>query len=49
MEVTYDGSTVVTHSETIPITLSSSTKYGLDSEWNANTTTRYKNLVAYKI
>ena len=49
MEVTYDGNTVVTHSETIHLTRSSSTKYGLDSEWQINTQTRYKNLIAYTI
>jgi len=49
MEVTYDNSTVVTHSETIHLTRSSSTKYGLDSEWQLNTQTRYKNLIAYTI
>lgn len=49
MEVTYNNSTVVTHSETIHLTRSSSTKYGLDSEWQSSTKTRYKNLIAYTI
>ena len=49
MEVTYNGSTVVSHSETIHLTRGSSTKYGLDSEWQSNTKTRYKNIVAYTI
>ena len=49
MEVTYNDNTVVTHTETIHFTRSSSTIYGLDSEWQRNTKTRYKNIVAYKI
>ena len=49
MEVTYEDDTVVTHTETIHLTRESSTKYGLDSEWQQNTTTRYKNIQAYKI
>ena len=49
MEVTYNDSTVASHTETIPITISSSTQFGLDSEWQPSTTTRYKNIVAYTI
>jgi len=49
MEVTYNGNTVVTHSETIHLTRGSSTKYGLDSEWQTNTKTRYKNIQAYPL
>ena len=49
MEVTYNGDTVVTHTETMHLTRSSSTKYGIDSEWSSNRTTRYKNIQAYKI
>ena len=49
MEVTYNGNTVVTHSETIHLTRGSSTKYGLDSEWQSNTKTRYKNIQAYPL
>ena len=49
VEATYNGSTVVTHSETIHFTRSSSTKYGFNSEWASNKTTRYKNIVAYPI
>ena len=49
MEVTYNGNTVVTHTETIHFTRDNTTQYGLDSEWLRNTTTRYKNLVAYEI
>lgn len=49
MEVTYNNSTVVTRTETIHLTRGSTTKYGLDSEWQSNTVTRYKNLKAYYI
>ena len=49
MEVTYNDSNVVTRTETIHFNRSSSTQYGLDCEWQSNTKTRYKNLVAYKI
>ena len=49
MEVTYNDSTVVTRTETIHFNRSSSTQYGLNCEWQSNTKTRYKNLVAYKI
>lgn len=49
MEVTYNGNIVVTHTETIHFTRDNTTQYGLDSEWNRNTTTRYKNIVAYEI
>ena len=49
MEVTYNGNTVVTHSETIHLTRGSSTKYGLDSEWQSSTKTRYKNIQAYPL
>ena len=49
MEVSYNNSNVVSRSETIHLTRGSTTKYGLDSEWNANTTTRYKNIKAYYI
>ncbi len=49
MEVTYNDSTVVTRTETIHFNRSSSTQYGLDCEWQSNTKTRYKNLVAYEI
>lgn len=49
MEVTYNDSTVVTHTETIHLTRGSSTKYGLDSEWQSNTKTRYKNIQAYPL
>lgn len=49
MEVTYNDSAVVTRTETIHFNRSSSTQYGLDCEWQSNTKTRYKNLVAYKI
>ena len=49
MEVTYDGDTVVTHTETIHLTRGSGTQYGLDSEWQQNTVTRYKNIQAYSI
>lgn len=37
------------HTETIHFNRSSSTVYGLNSEWDSNRTTRYKNLVAYEI
>ena len=49
MEVTYNNGTVVSRSETIHFNRSSSTKYGLDCEWQQNTVTRYKNIVAYSI
>ena len=49
MEVTYNNSTVVSRSETIHLTRGSSTKYGLDCEWQQNTVTRYKNIQAYSI
>ena len=49
MEVTYNGDTVVTHTETIHLTRTSTTQYGLDSEWQQNTVTRYKNIQAYEI
>ena len=49
MEVTYNGNIVVTHTETIHFTRDNTTQYGLDSKWNGNTTTRYKNIVAYEI
>ena len=49
VEATYDGDTVVTDSRTIHFTRSSSTKYGFNSEWSSNKTTRYKNIQAYTI
>ena len=49
MEVSYNGSTVVSRTETLHFNRSSSTKYGLDSEWQSNTVTRYKNIQAYTI
>lgn len=49
MEVTYNGDTIVTRTETIHFNRNSTTQYGLDSEWNSNTKTRYKNLQAYLI
>lgn len=49
MEVSIDGVTVVTHTETIHFTRNSTTQYGLDSEWQSSTKTRYKNLQAYLI
>ena len=48
MEVTDidTGSIIVSHTETIHFTRNSNTIYGLDSEWQRNTKTRYKNIVA---
>ena len=51
MEI-FDGDTsVFSYTATIPssIVISSSTQFGIDSEWQRNTKTRYKNLVAYNI
>ena len=41
--------TIWEHSETLPFNRGATTIYGLNSEWEANRTTRYKNLVAYEI
>ena len=49
IEISYNGSLVWEHTETIHLTRNANTKYGLDSEWNSNTVTRYKNIKAYKI
>lgn len=49
MEVTYNGDTIASRTETLHFTRTSSTQYGLDCEWLSNTKTRYKNLVAYRI
>jgi len=49
MEVTYDGNIVVSHSESIHFTRDSTTQYGLDSEWQLNTVTRYKNIIVKTI
>ena len=49
VEATYDGNTVATDSRTIHFTRGSTTKYGFNSEWATNKTTRYKNIVAYSI
>ena len=49
VEVTYNGSTVWERTETLHFDRSSSTMYGFNSEWEANRTTRYKNIQAYSI
>lgn len=41
--------TIWEHSETLPFNRGATTVYGLNSEWESNRTTRYKNLVAYEI
>ena len=37
------------HTETIHFNRSSSTVYGLNSEWDSNRTTRFKNIIAYEL
>ena len=46
IEITYDGSVVWSHSEVMHLTRDSTTQYGIDSEWQNNTVTRYKNIKA---
>ena len=51
MEI-YNGSNqIFTYSVTLPsaITISNTTQFGIDSEWQRNTKTRYKNIKAYLI
>lgn len=45
MKVTYNGNTIASYTATIGFTRDSTTKIGLDSEWNNNTVTRYKNII----
>ena len=44
-----DDATIVERTETLHFTRNSTTQYGLNSEWNSNRTTSYKNIQAYKI
>ena len=44
-----DGTEIVSRTETLHFTRDSTTKYGLNSEWNSNRTSRYKNIQAYTI
>ena len=45
MKVTYNGNTIASYTATIGFTRDSTTKIGLDSEWQSNTVTRYKNII----
>ena len=45
IKITYNDTVLWSHTETMQTTRGSSTQYGLDSEWQNNTTTRYKNII----
>ena len=45
IKITYNDTVLWSHTETMHTTRGSSTQYGLDSEWQNNTTTRYKNII----
>ena len=45
MEVTYNDNQIAFYTAQIHFTMDSSTKIGLDSEWQRNTVTRYKNII----
>lgn len=45
MKVTYNDNQIAFYTAQIHFTMDSSTKIGLDSEWQVNTVTRYKNII----
>lgn len=49
MTVTYNDTQIAFYSAPIHFTIGSSTQIGLDSEWQTNTVTRYKNIVVKTI
>ena len=49
MEVTYNDTQIAFYTGQIHFTMDSSTKIGLDSEWNSDKVTRYKNIIVKTI
>ena len=47
IEITYEGIVLWSYAIAMHLTRNSNTRYGLDSEWQINTKTRYRNLKAY--
>ena len=47
IEITYEGIVLWSYAIAMHLTRNGNTRYGLDSEWQINTKTRYRNLKAY--